>query len=68
MPQKEPLPQNGGTTPPAPEIAQSGRLLMHVLRLHRKARVGFLKIYCFRAPRLLRPLIRRLFGKKAKEV
>lgn len=41
MPQKEPLPQNGGTTPPAPEIAQSGRLLMHVLRLHRKARVGF---------------------------
>jgi len=28
----------------------------------------FLKIYCFRAPRLLRPLIRRLFGKKAKEV
>lgn len=41
MPQKEPLPQNGGTTPPAPETAQSGRLLMHVLRLHRKARVGF---------------------------
>ena len=41
MPQKEPLPQNGGTTPPAPETAQSGRLLMYVLRLHRKARVGF---------------------------
>ena len=41
MPQKEPLPQNGGTAPPAPETAQSGRLLMHVLRLHRKARVGF---------------------------